>query len=612
MPLNLCAHPLAHHASLKTTYVSVKPTALKPSRSPHVAHHTSLKTTCVSVKPTALKPSGSPHVAHHTSLKTTCVSVKPTALKPSWTNPQPSIKKRTLKTTPITTKFSLKQPSNVTLKDTATKVTTLKVRVTERERLPYTAPSASGTRLATAGTYECSTRTNASMAALNTQRDPRPLDPLLVERVNKLCGELAADTSDYAIRPIEPELLHQAVTDMFKAMQNSYAASTQKGDRGANWNHWSGWCQSPGIRTNPVRPFIADKCTAFELERENFLLAGAICWILIRMKGRGRKWPLPSSALKVLEGIRRLHVIKGYAMPPLTQARRVVKGTCNLYVMIHGPESLQPHRKEPIPFTVIVALMKYFASHTDLLAYTSSELLRTLLLALVATLTQSGMRKGEVGSVDTTFTLGDIAKSNLAWRINGVTVTDPTREELLSMVSGRDHAILKPPPSKTDQLGVLWGNRPIYLPYRTDMEVNAAKALRDLELLQPTHGTARRLTPLFMYRGAPITSYLMDKLLKQALLVVAPLTAAGYSWHSFRIQLACSLLKAGKRPDEIMALCRWQSEESLRTYARLGWDQYSDLLYSAYDQDISQIDSHNLPVTIDEAEMVASLLHNDI
>ena len=234
-------------------------------------------------------------------------------------------------------------------------------------------------------------------------------------------------------------------------------------------------------------------------------------------------------------------------------------------------------------------------------------MLSTLLCALVATLAQTGMRKAEVGSADGTFALDSLAKSNLRWRIQGSTVTAPTPDQLLNMEPGRDHAILVPPPSKADQLGVVYGNRPIYLIYQPGMKLNACTELRKLELAQPVAGALRRATPLFCYQGRPIKSSLMDLLLKEALAATAPDEGHRYSWHSFRIALACSLLKAGKRPDEIMALCRWQSEESLRTYARLGWDQYAELLLSAYDQDISQIDASNLPCTIDEAAMVALL-----
>ena len=46
---------------------------------------------------------------------------------------------------------------------------------------------------------------------------------------------------------------------------------------------------------------------------------------------------------------------------------------------------------------------------------------------------------------------------------------------------------------------------------------------------------------------------------------------SSYSWHSARIALAvaCSMLEAGATSAQIQALCRWQTEDSLRVYARL-------------------------------------------
>ena len=58
---------------------------------------------------------------------------------------------------------------------------------------------------------------------------------------------------------------------------------------------------------------------------------------------------------------------------------------------------------------------------------------------------------------------------------------------------------------------------------------------------------------------------LLDAML---LLVVTAGMAAHYTWHSFRHGLATRLRKAGCPADVIMQLCRWQTVESLRTYAR--------------------------------------------
>eukprot|EP00656_Telonema_subtile_P057865 TRINITY_DN9624_c0_g1_i3.p1 TRINITY_DN9624_c0_g1~~TRINITY_DN9624_c0_g1_i3.p1 ORF type:complete len:285 (+),score=67.40 TRINITY_DN9624_c0_g1_i3:490-1344(+) len=272
---------------------------------------------------------------------------------------------------------------------------------------------------------------------------------------------------------------------------------------------------------------------------------------------------------------------------------------CNQYKHLHGPESLMPHRKEPMPFTLIEQLLTHFEQSPSIQDY-----LRVQLCAITALLAQSGMRKAEVASPDGVFAADLMSRANLCWHIDGRYEPNPTAEQLRSMVPHRDHAVLTPPPSKADQLGVVWGNLPIYLVYAPNMSVNAATRLMALELALPCSGTDRRNTPMFALAGRPVKISKLDTILKATLAVLAPEDAHKYSWHSFRIALACSLLAAGKTGPEIQAICRWQSEESLRLYARMRHQQYTDLLLSAYNKDLTQIQASNLPVCIDEAEMV--------
>ena len=49
-------------------------------------------------------------------------------------------------------------------------------------------------------------------------------------------------------------------------------------------------------------------------------------------------------------------------------------------------------------------------------------------------------------------------------------------------------------------------------------------------------------------------------------------------------------------PAQIMALCRWQTEESLAIYARLGEADYTRLLERCLHADISSVSTANLPV----------------
>jgi hypothetical protein len=49
------------------------------------------------------------------------------------------------------------------------------------------------------------------------------------------------------------------------------------------------------------------------------------------------------------------------------------------------------------------------------------------------------------------------------------------------------------------------------------------------------------------------------------------------------------------RGPQIPALCRWQTEDSLRIYARLNSDQYEQLLPAAASADVSSVSTASLP-----------------
>lgn len=82
------------------------------------------------------------------------------------------------------------------------------------------------------------------------------------------------------------------------------------------------------------------------------IVAGCLPWTMERMPpkpGSGRTHALPTSGLKVLGHVRRVH-LKRYHLPhfvPLTLAVQVCDGLCKQYIVDHGPDALTPQRKEP-------------------------------------------------------------------------------------------------------------------------------------------------------------------------------------------------------------------------------------------------------------------------
>ena len=431
--------------------------------------------------------------------------------------------------------------------------------------------------------------------------------PAAVGAANALIRTILHEDSAMALRPTSMVQLMHAATMIQNLNARSMSDATSAQDRGSNWNWWMQWCST--WNTPPVRVYCHSKAATAEAQRECFLWTAPIPWFLVCMKPRpGRLHPLPSSAVAILRGVRRVHIHQlKFEPPPSRVLNDTLKGIMRIYQEIHGPEALEPHRTEPIPHNVICELMQLLKQtklHCDsdhegkpVLQTVADDLLHHSLRALVATHMETGLRKAETTSKTKSMTTKDMTRANLTWCIDGIYVTAPSRRQLESLVSGRDFAMLKPPASKSDQWGAVWGNLHIYLTFQPELECNAVAALAELELLLPVLApTDRRQTPLFLDNHArPITGSEADKWILRALAAVK--SPMKYSWHSFRVALACSLLASGASHSEIQALCRWQSEASLRIYARMSHPQYQGLLSAAYGADISQVQPHTLPRT---------------
>jgi hypothetical protein len=136
-----------------------------------------------------------------------------------------------------------------------------------------------------------------------------------------------------------------------------------------------------------------------------------------------------------------------------------------------------------------------------------------------------------------------------------------------------------------------------YIYVRLELSLtNAAFRMLQMEILYPVQSKAdRKRTPLFGPQlGLPFTCSQLDHFLPMVLKKVAmerpdllPLKdICRYSWHSFRIALACamrSLSLHDKSIDDatIQTFCRWATTDSLKVYARISVQDYTDILDKA-------------------------------
>ena len=83
---------------------------------------------------------------------------------------------------------------------------------------------------------------------------------------------------------------------------------------------------------------------------------------------------------------------------------------------------------------------------------------------------------------------------------------------------------------------------------------------------------------------------------------------AGGAGHSFRIGLATSLLASGASRATILALCRWQTEESLNIYARLDRETYARHISRALRAEYYTARTTTIDFEIDNEVVIQSLL----
>ena len=258
------------------------------------------------------------------------------------------------------------------------------------------------------------------------------------------------------------------------------------------------------------------------------------------------------------------------------------------YKRLYGVKDLIPKRKQPFTREIILHSLLSAPDTPFKLGRTAfdpnSRRWRSL-RALTLTLASSGFRKDEI-SVSKHGLACDadcLARANLRWFLRDkVYESGSVPPEFLQDPQPGDFAILTPGPSKSDPFDMIWGDKPIWLPFNED-PLAAFSGLAEIELHDPLDGLQPDSAALFCDDdGLPFSGSQLDTFLKQLLgRHYPPETVALYSWHSARIYLATALLAANASRAQIQALCRWQTEESLNIYACIGKQLYGTLLGSA-------------------------------
>ena len=369
--------------------------------------------------------------------------------------------------------------------------------------------------------------------------------------------------------------------------------STGKKDARA-WEMWEVVCAMLG--TSPLR-------TAQEArdrpERNAHLLAVLMFYAVSVCKPRipGRRWIKPSSALAYPLAIIRIFARWSVPMPGHKMLKAAAAGLARDYVRYHGPHSLAPVRSEPMKFSMVRDMCGVPTDGRAISTFTWTDTSHEVFIfrRLIRVLIFAGLRLGEIvgnGSGEITY----ITLDCVAWRIAGVIVKNPTAAQLNALQAGRDAAIVSPPRSKPDQWGEVHCPFPMIFTFDGRDPINAASAVRDVELRYGISCSRRDTTPLFATaEGHVYTHHYLDRLLRNVLTYLYGARVASiYSFHSFRSGLATALHAAGVEDSMIMLICRWMCPESLHVYRRMGTAEHERLIAKAARARVDTIQSANV------------------
>ncbi|MGA1354914.1 MAG: hypothetical protein ACO32I_09100, partial [Candidatus Limnocylindrus sp.] len=254
-------------------------------------------------------------------------------------------------------------------------------------------------------------------------------------------------------------------------------------------------------------------------------------------------------------------------MPRACTYEAEAKGLLRGYKRVYGTLALAPRRRQPMTRSLwakVEALRNGQPLRGRAPWMQTQQHIDTVGIRLGRVLSATAHRLGEI--VAYSDEISYLTRENVTYRIGEVIVVDPTRDQLISMRAG-DLVYLAPCSSKPDQFGEEHCTFPTVLLYDGTPR-SAAGAIRDIELEVPCRGAARRSQALFSdEQGAPYSYYALNSWLHSLLTALIGAEAASvFSWHSFRIELACLLRSAGCPDSMIQLLCRWKCPASVQKY----------------------------------------------
>ena len=410
---------------------------------------------------------------------------------------------------------------------------------------------------------------------------------------------LARDRSPLALCPADPNVWRAIELRIRDATELAAAASTRKAHASAWRRYWLPFCSM--LRTSPWRCSFSDATTHWEQYRETWLQTAFFLYVFEHMRPRSHRrdpLPRPQSAMNVLVSIRSIHRHAGFTLLPVARLKVVFRGLQRRFIEAHpdGAAGLVPRRRDPFPRAAQAALLTVpdGTARGRLTVDRSRRAWQSLFLGAKIS-RATGQRRADVFGHGQQPAHLRLTYHNVVWLIKGAHLRDPSDAQLAAV--GRGDAVgIIPTPCKNDQTGQHFMSQPIWVTYSATDAHCAAKALAAYELAHRVRGPARKATPLLPDEsGRPLSADTARAMFDVCLHHVFGAEARRFSWHSWRVTLACALLAVGATQLQICRLVRWVGESSLDIYARLDPREQMSLRRRALAADPTGVSVHNLP-----------------
>ena len=379
---------------------------------------------------------------------------------------------------------------------------------------------------------------NIADSALATAGPPQPFSAAEARRAStrRVADSLVAKEGIFSIMPGDPQSLRTLVSQVGAARDKGIPKGTRAADE---WGF--NWAVKFGQHTNTrwMRPLVGSADIDEELEA--WYEALKLFWQHQHMQpskrrqAKGYTKALPSSSLLATYAHRRVMRDCGRFVGDLELARDVLKGVCEIYKTLFGPEAFLPQQAEIFSQQMLAKVDRFLEEG---LVPTWTEALHLVWRALHAYLTSTGTRKDEWTRDQPAEDC--IPRANFVWVDDDMNPLPMTPETIGSRRSGH---LLRgmSGPSKCDRLNCDWGNQKQWFKYDATALLNFAYVFQQYELRFPCPVDCRSQWPAFSPTGDGVsfTPGLAADLHRQlCTITLGSQTASALTIHSYRATLA--------------------------------------------------------------------------